>query len=96
MRRPSQPGPPLKHESEVCYALFVESALERLACCRMLYDEAGRPDDLVYLTANPAFERRTGLKAVVGKRLTEIFPAVKDEALYAAKGVGGDSVAAHD
>ena len=41
-------------------------------------------------------KRLTGLKAVVGKRLTEIFPAVKDEALRAAKGIGGDSVAAHD
>jgi diguanylate cyclase (GGDEF)-like protein/PAS domain S-box-containing protein len=45
----------------------------------MLYDEEGRPDDYVHLAVNPAFERLTGLKDVVGKRLTDVFPAVKDE-----------------
>jgi diguanylate cyclase (GGDEF)-like protein/PAS domain S-box-containing protein len=79
MHHPSQPGPPLPHETERRYGLFFESALEGFAYCRMLYDEEGRPDDYVHLAVNPAFERLTGLKDVVGKRLTDVFPAVKDE-----------------
>ena len=79
MHHASQPDPPLAHESEKRYALFFESALEGFAYCRMLYDAEGRPDDFVYLAVNPAFERLTGLTAVVGKRLTEVFPTVKDE-----------------
>jgi diguanylate cyclase (GGDEF)-like protein/PAS domain S-box-containing protein len=77
--QPSQPGPPPEHERERRYGLFFESALEGFAYCRMLYDEEGRPDDFVHLAVNPAFERLTGLKNVVGKRLTEVLPTVKDE-----------------
>jgi diguanylate cyclase (GGDEF)-like protein/PAS domain S-box-containing protein len=79
MHHPSQRGPPLKNESEWRYGLFFESALEGFAYCRMLYDEGGRPDDFVYLAVNPAFARLTGLMDVVGKRLTEVVPTVKDE-----------------
>ena len=79
MHQPSQPGPPPGHESERRYGLFFESALEGFAYCRMLYDAEGRPDDFVHLAVNPAFERLTGLKNVVGKRLTEVVPTAKDE-----------------
>ena len=43
----------------------------------MLYDAEGDPEDFVYLAVNPAFERLTGLKDVVGKRLTEVFPMAR-------------------
>jgi diguanylate cyclase (GGDEF)-like protein/PAS domain S-box-containing protein len=79
MHDPSQRDPPLGLESETRYGLFFESALEGFAYCRMLYDEAGRPDDFVYLAVNPAFGRLTGLKDVVGKRLTDVVPMAKDE-----------------
>jgi diguanylate cyclase (GGDEF)-like protein/PAS domain S-box-containing protein len=79
MRDPSQRDPPPSHESERRYGLFFESALEGFAYCRMLYDEEGRPDDFVYLAVNPAFERLTGLKNVVGKRRTEVISTVRAE-----------------
>jgi diguanylate cyclase (GGDEF)-like protein/PAS domain S-box-containing protein len=79
MHHPSRPGPPPAHESERRYGLFFESALEGFAYCRMLYDAEGRPDDFVHLAVNPAFERLTGLKNVIGKRLSEVVPAAKDE-----------------
>jgi len=79
MHHPSQGGPPLRYDSERRYGLFFESALEGLAYCRMLCDEEGRPEDYVHLGVNPAFERLTGLKDVVGKRLTDVVPTVKDE-----------------
>jgi diguanylate cyclase (GGDEF)-like protein/PAS domain S-box-containing protein len=79
MHHASQPGPPPTHESERRCALFFESALEGFAYCRMLYDDEGRPDDFVYLAVNPAFERLTGLKDVVGTRLAEVAPTLGDE-----------------
>ena len=78
MHHRSQRGPSLKHESERRCGLFFKSALEGFAYCRMLYDQEGRPDDFIYLAVNPAFERLTGLKDVVGKRLTEVAPTAKD------------------
>jgi len=45
----------------------------------MLYDDEGRADDFVYLAVNPAFTRLTGLQAVIGKRVTEVIPAIKAE-----------------
>ena len=38
----------------------------------------GRPVDFVYLAVNSAFERLTGLKDVVGKRVTEVIPGIKE------------------
>jgi PAS domain S-box-containing protein len=64
-------------ESEDRYSLLFENTLEGFAYCRMLYDDAGQPDDFIYLAVNPAFERLTGLKHAVGKRVTELFPAIR-------------------
>jgi diguanylate cyclase (GGDEF)-like protein/PAS domain S-box-containing protein len=80
MNHASQPGLPPTNESDRRCALFFESALEGFAYCRMLCDAEGRPDDFVYLAVNPAFERLTGLKDVVGTRLTDHVPRVEDEA----------------
>jgi len=62
------------------YGLLFENSLEGFAYCRMLYDDEGLPVDWVYLAANPAFERLTGLTDVVGKRATEVLPTIKTEA----------------
>ena len=66
-------------DSPALHATFFETALEGFAYCRMLYDDHGRPDDFVCLAVNPAFERVTGLKGVVGKRITAVLPTVRDE-----------------
>ena len=65
--------------SEERYRLLFENMLEGFAYCRMHYDDADRPDDFIYLSVNPAFARLTGLEDVVGKRVTEVIPRVKDE-----------------
>ena len=62
--------------SEKRCALFFENMLEGFAYCRMLYGDAGQPDDFIYVTVNPAFERLTGLTDVVGKRATEAIPGI--------------------
>ena len=67
-------------ESEERYRSLFEYMLEGCAYCRMLYDDQGRPCDFIYLDVNGAFERLTGLHDVVGKRVTEVLPGIKDSA----------------
>jgi|ERR1017187_309506 PAS domain-containing protein len=64
-------------ESERLYRSLFENMLNGFAYCRMLFDD-GKPLDFVYLAVNPAFEAQTGLKDVVGKKMTEIFPGIRE------------------
>ncbi len=65
-------------ESEQRYRTLFENMLEGYAYCRMLFDEHGRPVDFVYLEVNDSFERLTGLAGVVGKKVTEVLPGVRE------------------
>lgn len=65
------------HDPERLRLLF-DNMLEGYAYCRMLFDAEGRPEDFVYVDVNRAFHELTGLSAVVGRRVTEIIPGIKD------------------
>ena len=65
-------------ESEHRYRLLFQNMLDGFAYCRMLFDERGRPEDFVYLAVNDAFEALTGLSQVVGKKVTEVFPGIRE------------------
>ena len=65
-------------ESESRYRLLFQNMLDGFAYCRMLFDEHGRPDDFVYLDVNSAFGRLTGLHDVIGRRVTEIIPNIRE------------------
>jgi len=60
---------------------FYHSLFENLeygcAYCRMIYKD-GKPDNFVYLAVNAAFEVLTGLKDVVGKKVTEVIPNIRE------------------
>ena len=58
------------------YRSLVEHMLDGYAYCRMVYDDQQRPVDFVYLEVNAAFERLTGLRDVVGKRISELVPGI--------------------
>jgi PAS domain S-box-containing protein len=64
-------------ESEKRYRLLFENMLDGFAHCSMIFDN-GRPQDFIYLDVNSAFERLTGLKNVVGRRVTEVIPGLKN------------------
>ncbi len=64
-------------ESEARYRSLFENMLDGFAYCRMLYQD-GVPQDFVYLDVNAAFEKLTGLKDVVGKRISEVIPGVRE------------------
>ncbi len=65
-------------ESEERYRSLFENMLEGFAYCEMLFDERGCPIDFVYLAVNSAFGKLTGLENVVGKRVTEVIPGIRD------------------
>jgi PAS domain S-box-containing protein len=71
--------PMLRHvqESEERYHSLFSSMLDGYAYCRMFFDDRNRPTDFIYLDVNKAFERLTGVKNVVGKRVTEVIPGIK-------------------
>jgi response regulator RpfG family c-di-GMP phosphodiesterase len=62
-------------KSEERYRSLFENMLGGLAYCRMLYED-NVPCDFVYLEVNPAFETLTGLKDVVGKKVSDIIPDI--------------------
>jgi PAS domain S-box-containing protein len=53
-----------------------DGMLEGYAHCEVVFDR-GEAVDWVYLDVNPAFETLTGLKDVVGKRVTEVIPGFR-------------------
>src|ERR1022692_2391893 len=65
-------------ESERRYRSLFENMLEGVAYCETLFDDRGRPIDFVYLDVNNAFGTLTGLENVVGKRVTEVIPGIKE------------------
>jgi len=81
-------------ENRADYYLLFTHMLEGFAYCKMLFDDKGNPADFVYLDVNPAFEKLTGLKNVVGKLVTEVIPNIKKDNpelfdLYGRVALGG-------
>jgi len=58
------------------YRSLFEHMLNGFAYCRMVY-ENDRPVDFVYLDVNPAFEVLTGLKNVIGKKVSTVIPDIQ-------------------
>ena len=68
-------------ESEKRYRSLFDHMMNGFAYCKMLFDDQNYPIDFVYLAVNDAFGRLTGFENVVGKRVTEAIPWVRE--LYA-------------
>ncbi len=64
-------------ESELTYRTLFSNMLNGIAHCRMLY-ENDQPVDFIYLSVNQAYERQTGLINVIGKRVTEVIPNIRE------------------
>jgi len=65
-------------ESESRYRSLFENMLEGFAYCKILLDDDGRPIDFIYLAVNNAFGKLTGLENVVGKKVSEVIPGIKE------------------
>lgn len=65
-------------ESEAQYRSLFKNMLNGFALCRMVYGDHGQNEDFVYLAVNHAFESLTGLKEVLGKRVSEVIPGFRE------------------
>lgn len=65
-------------ESEKRYHSLFEFMLDGLAYCQMEYDDLGKPSDFKYLEVNKRFVDLTGLSGVVGKKVSEVIPGVRE------------------
>ena len=72
-RTPGQP-----EDVQETYRLLFESMNEGCAYCQMLFDERGKAQDWIYLSVNGMFEQLTGLKGVIGKRVSEVIPGIRE------------------
>jgi len=64
-------------ESEKLYRSLFENMLNGFAYCKMLC-EPNQPPDFIYLQVNSSFETLTGLKNVVGKKVSEVIPTIRE------------------
>ena len=64
--------------SEARYRSLFENMLNGFAYCRMIYEQ-DRPVDFVYVAVNNAFETLTGLKDVVGRKVSEVIPGIREK-----------------
>ena len=65
-----------KHEEH--YRSLFSQMLNGLAYCKVLTD-GPPPHDFVYLEVNRAFEAQTGLEDVVGKKVSEVIPGIREQ-----------------
>jgi PAS domain S-box-containing protein len=61
-------------ESEEKYRNLFDSIDEGFCIAEMIFDPDGAPEDYRFLEVNPAFEKHTGLRHAVGKRIRELKP----------------------
>jgi PAS domain S-box-containing protein len=64
-------------ESELRYHSLFENMLEGYAYCRTHFDQ-DQLTDFTYLDVNSAFGELTGLKDVVGKKVSDLIPGLRD------------------
>ncbi|HEY7768105.1 PAS domain-containing sensor histidine kinase [Longimicrobium sp.] len=66
-------------ESEARYRRLFDSIDEGFCVVTMIFDDAENPVDYVFLEANPAFSKQTGLTGAVGRSARELLPDLEDE-----------------
>jgi diguanylate cyclase (GGDEF)-like protein/PAS domain S-box-containing protein len=64
--------------NEERYRALFNSIDEGFCLVEVLFDEAGKPCDYLFLAANPAFEKQTGITHAIGRRMREIAPHHED------------------
>jgi PAS domain S-box-containing protein len=64
-------------ESEEYYRSLFNNMLNGYAYCQMYFAQ-GRPVDFIFLNVNKAFGDLTGLKDVIGKKVSEAIPGIRE------------------
>lgn len=63
--------------SEAKYRSLFENMPKGIAHCRVIYD-GDTPVDFIHLAVNPAYEKMTGFREVVGKGILELLPGIRE------------------
>ncbi|WP_395836177.1 PAS domain S-box protein [Archangium violaceum] len=66
-----------QRESEARYQTLFNSIDEGFCILQVLFDAEQRPIDCRYLEVNPAFERHSGMRDVLGKTFRELLPSIE-------------------
>ncbi|MBU4354025.1 MAG: PAS domain S-box protein, partial [Proteobacteria bacterium] len=64
-------------ESEEHYRTLFDNMLNGFAYCKMLFEQ-NLPQDFIYLKVNQSFGELTGLKNVVGKKVSEVISGIRE------------------
>jgi PAS domain S-box-containing protein len=64
-------------DGDLKYQALFRNMLNGYACCRMIRGWL-KPIDFVYLEVNSQFEALTGLKNVVGKKVSDVIPGIRE------------------
>jgi PAS domain S-box-containing protein len=65
-------------QSERKYRTLFESIDEGFCVIQMMFDDEGRPVDYLFLEANPAFVKQTGLEEALGRSARELLPDLEE------------------
>lgn len=65
-------------KSKERYQNLFESIDQGFCIIQMLFDENGKPNDYRFIEINPTFEKQTGLKDVIGKRVRQLVPNLEE------------------
>ena len=63
---------------EQLYRSLFENMLNGFAYCQIDFNDQGDAEDFTYLAVNAAFETLTGLKNIVGKKVSIVIPGIKE------------------
>jgi len=64
-------------ESKQVYLSLYDNMIEGFAYCKMIF-ENNKPFDFIYIDVNDMFEKQTGLLDVVGKKISEVIPGIRE------------------
>jgi len=64
-------------ESEKRYHELFDNMLNGSSYCKMLFENE-KPQDFIFIEVNKSFEKLTGLKNVIGKKVSEVIPGFRE------------------
>jgi PAS domain S-box-containing protein len=59
------------------FRFLFNNSLDGFALCKMIF-ENNTPVDFIYQDTNPSFEKLTGMKNVIGRKVTDLIPKIKE------------------
>lgn len=82
------------NESGERYHNLFNSIDEGFCVIEMIFDKNNKPVDYCYLEVNPSFEKQSGLRQVLGKRMSELVPELEDRwyEIYGKVALTGQSI----